>query len=315
MSCNVVNEYIKLTEKNIKKYFNLILGKKFDAEIFSSLFKEYVNVRYFNLYERVSKNNENNINFYVKKETLKLIENNYDVNIVKETFGLFRFVLYFDDVKKVTSWSKVLEEIFEYSGYNDYNDELLNMVKEDIKIKKEYMSLFTNNDFNLKFKKTSKAKLQDVSIDFNIKFPKLYSDYAINKVFDSNIIAEDKMFVEYYLISVLILKKIISMEFNFQYLIDFDLTIYEKKNKCSWLINIISNDALKEHVAFKIKYSTYLENKNIINNLIRNGFNFGIALDKTYNLDPLLDNTLVLFKYIITESKEKYQNNAKFVVL
>lgn len=315
MSCNVVNEYIKMTEKNIKKYFNLILGKKFDAEIFSHLFKEYINVRYFNLYERISKNNENNINFYVKKEALKLIENNYDVNIVKETFGLFRFVLYFDDVKKVTSWSKVLEEIFEYSGYNDYNDELLNMVKDDIKIKKEYISLFTNNDFNLKFKKTSKAKLQDVSIDFNIKFPKLYSDYAINKVFDSNIIAEDKMFVEYYLISVLILKKIISMDFNFQYLIDFDLTIYEKKNKWSWLINIISNDALEEHTAFKIKYSTYLENKNIINNLIRNGFNFGIALDKTYTLDPLLDNTLVLFKYIITESKEKYQNNAKFVVL
>ena len=62
MSCNVVNEYIKMTEKNIKKYFNLILDKKFDAEIFSHLFKEYVNVRYFNLYERVSKNNENNIN-------------------------------------------------------------------------------------------------------------------------------------------------------------------------------------------------------------------------------------------------------------
>ena len=45
MSCNVVNEYTKMTEKNIKKYFNLILDKKFDAEIFSQLFKEYVNVR------------------------------------------------------------------------------------------------------------------------------------------------------------------------------------------------------------------------------------------------------------------------------
>ena len=56
------------------------------------------------------------------------------------------------------------------------------------------------NNFILSFQKTNIKRLENISIDYDIKFPKLYSEYAIDKVFNSGVIGEDKIFIEYYLV-------------------------------------------------------------------------------------------------------------------
>ena len=56
MSCNVVGNYIKMIKKNIKSYIELIMGDMFDSYVFDELLNVYINARYYNAYEKVSKN-------------------------------------------------------------------------------------------------------------------------------------------------------------------------------------------------------------------------------------------------------------------
>ena len=86
------------------------------------------------------------------------------------------------------------------------------------------------NNFILSFQKTNIKRLENISIDYDIKFPKLYSEYAIDKVFNSGVIGEDKIFIEYYLVCSNILKKIIAGDFSFNYLVDFDINMRDKCN-------------------------------------------------------------------------------------
>ena len=56
MSCNVVGNYIKMIKKNIKSYIELIMGDMFDSYVFDELLNFYINERYYNSYDKVSKN-------------------------------------------------------------------------------------------------------------------------------------------------------------------------------------------------------------------------------------------------------------------
>ena len=259
MSCNVVGNYIKMIKKNIKSYIELIMGDMFDSYVFDELLNVYINARYYNAYEKVSKNFENNINYYVKEASLKLMKDNaLKKDVIKIMFGLFRFVPYFDDVKKGVSWNIVIDKIQLYlkgNGFEnlDFSNALLMLIKKDEDVKNEYLSLFDNNNFILSFQKTNIKRLENISIDYDIKFPKLYSEYAIDKVFNSGVIGEDKIFIEYYLVCSNILKKIIAGDFSFNYLVDFDINMRDKKNKWSWMLNIVDNEIVKENLSFKIK--------------------------------------------------------------
>lgn len=322
MSCNVVNDYIKIVCKNIKSYFQLIMGKDFDNAVFLELMNSYMNVRYYNAYSRISKNFENNINYYVKETSLCLMERNIDKkDIIKIMFGLFRFVPYFDDVKENVSWNIVIDKLQLYLDdnkfeYNNFKSELLTLIKRDVNRKKEYLSLFDNDNFVLNIKKTNIKGLENITIGYDIKFPKLYSEYAIEKVFNSGIVCEDKLMMEYYLVSSIILKDIIKGDFSFKYLVDFDISMHEKKNKWLWLLNILDSDVVKESVSFKIEYSDFINNKKLIYDLMRDGFNFAVIIDDSYDLDLTNDNRLTVFSYIIvSEIKSRYMDSGKVVVL
>lgn len=322
MSCNVVGNYIKMIKKNIKSYIELIMGDMFDSYVFDELLNVYINARYYNAYEKVSKNFENNINYYVKEASLKLMKDNaLKKDIIKIMFGLFRFVPYFDDVKKGVSWNIVIDKIQLYlkgNGFEnlDFSNALLTLIKKDEDVKNEYLSLFDNNNFILSFQKTNIKRLENISIDYDIKFPKLYSEYAIDKVFNSGVIGEDKIFIEYYLVCSNILKKIIAGDFSFNYLVDFDINMRDKKNKWAWMLNIVDNEIVKENLSFKIKYSDFVDNKKFIYDLIRDGFRFAVILDDSYDLDLLTDSKLSVFSYIIvSEMKNRYSELGKVVVL
>lgn len=322
MSCNVVGNYIKMIKKNIKSYIELIMGDMFDGYVFDELLNVYINARYYNAYEKVSKNFENNINYYVKEASLKLMKDNaLKKDIIKIMFGLFRFVPYFDDVKKGVSWNIVIDKIQLYlkgNGFEnlDFSNALLTLIKKDEDVKNEYLSLFDNNNFILSFQKTNIKRLENISIDYDIKFPKLYSEYAIDKVFNGGVIGEDKIFIEYYLVCSNILKKIITGDFSFNYLVDFDINMRDKKNKWSWMLNIVDNEIVKENLSFKIKYSDFVDNKKFIYDLIHDGFRFAVILDDSYDLDLLTDSKLSVFSYIIvSEMKNRYSELGKVVVL
>ena len=139
-----------------------------------------------------------------------------------------------------------------------------------------------------------------------MKFSKLYSDYAIKKVLNSKEIREQNLFVTYSYVGVKILQDIIKGIFKKQYLVDYVLSLKDKPKKKKRLLNMIDNDITKEKLALKITYQDYLENKEEIYELTREGFHIALILDETFAFNEETKKLLKVFTFLITSHQALY---------
>lgn len=323
MATNIAREYITFSKKNITKYLRIILEKYYSKMIVDSLLETYINVRYYNSYDIKYKNIESNINYYMRQKAIEMNENSDEEYIfkVKNTFYLFKYILYFDNVLDYESLKAIILEIDEYRnknlGLNDNNfiDNLNNLVKENEKRKEKFLEGFYSERFTLKEKVTSNKKVYSAKLINNIKFNKIYSDYSINKVYNEGLVNEQKSFILYYLVTLELFKEIIHGNFNKEYIIDFPCSIFEKEQKLNRLINIINDESLKNNIIIKIKYTEYLSYKEIINTLIKDGFQVAVEIDDKYNYDDNSRLWLDIFKYIIvTREKKNFFEEEKVLI-
>lgn len=307
MSCNVGNTYVNFAKNNITKYMKLILEDRFNTNIFSSLLDVYIDVRYYNYYEIKYKNAESNINFYMRNKAKELIsENENDSDDIKITFYLFKYMLYFDDVNSYDDLKSVVNEITDYRvnvlGINtEYEKELIQLIKDNIKKKNEFLNSFDSTRFELILNKTSIKNIFYSDIGYDIKFPKIYSEYSKNKVYNTGIVNEKKYFIMYYLISMTILKNVISSDFNKKYITDFCLSLFDKNEKFNRLLGVINNDCIKDSIIISFKYNEYLEYRDRINDLISSGYKTAVVLDDNYVVSEINNKKLEIFSYIITK--------------
>ena len=134
----------------------------------------------------------------------------------------------------------------------------------------------------------------------------IYSNQAIDNVFNSGMVQEDKLFVEYNLIAVEVISDILKGNFKKQYIKEFTTTLLEKSRKLNSLLNIINNAAVQDKVNLKITYKEFLENKEIIYELMRNGFRFAIVLDNSFKPQYSNFEKLKTFNYTIANKDLKY---------
>jgi hypothetical protein len=140
-----------------------------------------------------------------------------------------------------------------------------------------------------------------------------YSNWAIEKAFDSGIINEDKLIIEYYLTTTQIIKDLVNQNFKKQYIVEFTTTILKKQKKCKSLLNIISNSAIQDKLNLKIKYKEFLENKEQIYNLMRDGYRFAIVLDNSFEMNIQNIEKLSMFNFIIvSKNLENYEELMKY---
>lgn len=303
----VVEEYIEFSKKNILKYLKLILEKYYDKEIVESLVETYINIRYYNI-DQKTKNLEKNINYYLKQKVTEILDEKEEK--IKIIFYTFKYILYFDNVKEYDNLKNLIEEIVEYrksiSLENDeFKDEITKLIKENEKRKQKYLEAFKSDHFLLDQIKTNKKNVYFVELKNNIKFKKIYSSYSINKVYNSGLVNEQKDFIIYYQISIEILKNAIIGNFNQEYIVDFPLSIFEKKQKTIRLFNTINNEMIKNNLILKFTYSSYLENKDQINEWIKEGYKVAIIIDEKYNYEEQQKMWLEIFNYIIVDQEKK----------
>lgn len=323
MANNIAKEYIDFSKKNINKYLKIILEKYYDKEIVSSLLETYINERYYNYYETKYKNQEANINYYMKLKTIELTNNQTEKFIfkTKATFYLFKYILYFDNVSK---YDDIKEKIIEIEKYRTntleliketFVDEMLKLVKENEKRKQKYLESFESNRFEIKTNQTNKKNVYNVELTNTIKFNRIYSSYSINKVYTSGIVNEQKLFITYYQTTKRILQNVIEGIFTKEYIVDFPCSILEKEQKTNRLINIINDELIKNNLIIKFTYSNYLENKEIITKWIKEGYKIGIIIDEKYNYDEKSKMWLDLFKYIIVDKdKQTFFEEEKVII-
>lgn len=307
---NNIDKYIKFIKDYLTEYFKLIVKDKYKKIVYNEMLNTYIDIRYFNKYDKKYKQIEKNIEYYIQENLRTLIEeDNKLVKNVNELYYFFWYLLYLDNTLEYDNLDKLIDKIIiDRKEKLDLNDditkELKSLVKESEKKKNNFFNEYLSDIFNLELKSTNIKNVYNVLLSYNIKFPKIYSSYSINRVFKSDIISEDMCFIEYNLISKIVLDNILNKEYLKEYLVDFPFIITSKKEKTNRLLNIISNDLIRENVIIKVTYEYYTKYKSFISDLIKDGVKFAVIIDDTFDYEESSIIWLNIFTYIITNKDD-----------
>ena len=316
MSCNIVKEYAEFSKKNIDKYFNLIMGKFYDKELVDLFLNKYIDIKYYDLdtdkYSRnITKINKNLKEIYDKIEEKKTTAK--FINI------LFDIVYYLDDVLETDNIDNIIELLnkirIEKLGINekDFIITFKEQYEKDKERKEKFLNSIECEEFPVEYDYIYEQDVYNVTITHDIAIPKLYTKFAIDKVFNDGLISEDKLFIEYYIVSAKILKNIIGGDYNNKYLLEFNPNILKKKDKINRLLNIINNDLIKDVTSMKLLYRDFTTNREKITELIHDGYKFSIIIDNTYdNVEKIEPDLFKIFKYIKVDDKEKYNKLSEY---
>ncbi len=309
MDYNVIEEYISFNREKYLEFFKIILGSHYQKYLCSIFIDRYINVRYYNETNYLTeKDFVNRINKELVDLTKKLADDD-NIDDIKNIVALFGYIIYFDDVGIINHDMELINTLVTDDIIKvEKKDDLKQLIKDWYTSLKKGKEIFNNaistKDFNLLEKRLYK-KLNYLELEHNVKISNLYSEYAIDKAYNSGIVNEDKLFVTYILASSLVLNNAINLDFSRYYLVPIASTLFEKEKKFMRLINVINNPLSKKFISIKILYSDYKKNKSKINNLINDGYSFGIELDEKYTGNT---SELVLFPYIfVNEDSPEYE--------
>lgn len=281
---NIVSTYTDYIIKEFSFYAKTIMGKYYIASIFNELVEEYIKIRYYNAYPN-KQNNKTTINYYLNLKIKELSENNKE-KIKNITFmvDIFNYLIYLDNDIESNEVNKIEKELTNLINEKyDIVEELefSKKYREFKKEKKEFFKAYETTDFTLEIN-TIKNRIFNTNLKYEIEFPELYSQKAIDDTYNNGLVNEDKLFVLYNLVGIKVLNEIIEYNYLDCYLLPFNFELLEKKEKFNRLIKIIDNDITKEKVCFKIKYSEFVNFKNEVFDLINRGFNFALIKDENY---------------------------------
>lgn len=326
---NLMDMYLNFTEKRIKKYMRVAYSQYYNEEIVSEYLKTYVNARYYNIrntekparafYLRIideidfksgiliKKNDEETEDRQERQENLKMINNVKDV---------FEYILFFDNVRRIENFKKIdsLREIIkkmmkvvtaEYTIKNlkDVEEKLYKEITHDLLEKDIFLDKFETDEFMLEVETCEQIEdLYIAKLEHNVKMPMQYSETAIEKVFTEGIVAEDKLQVEYMLLSLISVRDIVDGDFKDIYIAEFANTLFKKKAKLDSILSLIGNQALQEKIHINLDYSDYMKNQKAVLEYTNKGFNFAITLDNEIKSVEDVEK-LKMFKFVIAPKK------------
>lgn len=317
---NLMDEYIDFTAKKIKKYIKIILRTKYDDEVVQEFLKTYINSRYYNV------NADNSRAFYLKitdsltrkQEILKNKVDKEKLDIIDPLKQIFTYMLFFDNVRKVENFKnigsireiiiqllKYCEQTLGLKYQESVENALYDEITSDLLDKDIYLDNFETDDFLLSFEKTLEYEnVYYTKLEHNFRVPAMYSDEAIEKVFNSGTVAENKLVVEYELLSVVAIRDILSGDFKDKYIAEFNNSLFSKTQKLESVLTILDNQALQDKIYITITYRDFEKNKDTILGYIKKGYNFALELDDYFkDVDEI--GRLIMFKFIIVPNNIK----------
>lgn len=312
MTCNVLQKYIEITENEINSYMKLIFEKKYLKRISKKYIQAYLNVRFYNFYEKDDDLTfrKNFINAIKQAEQEILTQNSNDKKLI-ENMGLFYcYILYFDKISYRADIEETIEKLFRLrkkilkKDNEDFKNKFYDTYKNYLEEKENFLQQFETELFELKITDYEGAEdVHKVILNHNIQFPMIYSSIAIQKVFDNGITKEDKLNVEYSLISANVIKDILRGNFKKQYIVEFTPTLFKKSKKFKSILNIINNPAAQDKLNLKIQYKDFADNKEKIYDLMRSGYKFAVIIDDTVDTSYGTLSKLNVFSYILLSKK------------
>lgn len=322
------------------------MKNQYNEQIVNEYIDEYINVRYYNLVENSRqrafylniKNNLKNVKDRLQKENERtkfddIVKYKEKERIIENVCDAFDYILFFDNVrsvdrmKSIDDMDELIDNLYERREKTYLINERVSTKKELKKLVKDTMiskDLFLDNcfsdDFELNIKRfDAKENIYKVELKSNIQMPMIYSDMAIQRAFDSALVKEDRLLVEYTLLSVIVIRDIIEANFKDQYIVEFTLSLLGKEQKLKNILKPIDDPALQDKINLNIMYEDFEVNKKKIFDLMKLGYKFSLTLDNSFKqIDEL--PRLSMFSYIIIDQslkcyKELSQQKKKYNII
>ena len=324
---NLMDVYLSFTERKIKKYMKLIFNQYYDENIVNEYLRTYINARYYNIiniekparafYLRILDEldyKEDTLMEKCEKEAESLSEKQQRLKAISTVKEVFGYILFFDNVRNIENFKTigsikeivakalaVASEAYGFKVPKDAEDKIYKEIKSDLLSKDLFLDKFDTDEFMLNFENSElRDDLFFVELLYNVKMPMQYSSQAVAQVFSEGIIAEDKLQVEYLLLSIIVIRDIVNGSFKDTYIAEFAPTLFKKKQKLDSLLSIIDNQALQSEISLNIMYSDYIKNKKSVFEYTKKGFNFTITLDNSIqNIED--GEELKMFKIVIAQ--------------
>ena len=298
MEYNIINTYIKYVKTKLLEFFKLVMKNKYQKSITESFVDKYIDVRYNN---ETNYSNEHDFINRLNKDLLDVYNDNVtekNSNNLKTIVALFGYLTYLDDscfVKEDLEVIKTLtkDKNLKLEDSSSLEQELKTWYYELKTAKEKFQKNVQTKEFALNLKSVYK-NTYEVKLEHNVKISNLFSEYAINKAYNSGVINEDKLYITYILTTFNVLNNANALDFSKKYIVELTSSIYSKEKKLKKLFNILNSTLAKKLISIKISYSEYIKHKDFINNKIKEGYSFSLVLDK----DNFELNELILFSYI-----------------
>lgn len=292
---NLMDQYIDFTTKKLKKYIKMIFRTQYDEDIVKEYMKTYTNARYYNVNASETRMFYRKIIAALDKKESILLEKykNKNENFIQNVKRVFVYFLFFDNVRKVENFksidsvkevvyelASVCQEEFGIKIASNLPESLYQEITNDMLQKDIYLDNLETSDFYINFQKNKSVNnLFYAKLDYHIKLPMQYSQTAIEKVYNEGLIGEDKLEIEYILLSVVCVRDILEANFQDKYITEFTSSLFKKKQKLKSLLEIIDNQALQEKILINITYKDFMKNRAEVLGYVKLGYNFAITLD------------------------------------
>lgn len=306
MDC-IFEDYIKFTTNFLTNYYRILLDKKYERKYVKPFIDKYIDVRYYNKYVVKSKDFITRLNKELNNLAKEMIEENKkDEEKIKNNFALFSYILFIDGCLKCNNISILLKTLFadkkitiEYA--DNVKSDLEFLVNDYIEKKNDFFHLFSSEEFY--FKEKNYGNVTVVNLEQKCIISKLYSEYAIDKAYNSEIVVENRTFLSILLLSSRVIKEVIDLNFDHNYIMEFPVSLFEKNKKIIKYLRALDDDMLKSRIILNFKYKDYKIYKRDIRDLINQGYGISLELDEEYDINF---DDLFMFSYILLDKKYKY---------
>ncbi len=309
MARNIVKDYIEYDREKLNEYIDIITEKALVGKLRNMIVDTYINIRYYNMYESIKKNPIDNIEYYVIEEFKKKYNDKnvkQIIPLIVDALIIIRYVILLEKYIDSPDAEKQLKQ-YEDKMQKKYDKtpiivaDLIREIKLNLSKKKTFLEELLSEDFSVAKRETNLPGVYDLGLENDVKMPDLFSDVAVNRVYNTGAINEDKMLVYYVLATREILLDMINYNYDSYYLIDFPDSLVDKKGKSTTLFKIFEDDYLKEKLILKVNYSDYKEKKDSYDYLIHEGLSFAVFVNDDVKDDIVLLN---VFSYIIVDNEE-----------
>ena len=223
MTSNLMEQYIKKTTTFLKNFTKMFLAEKYDETVSNEYIDAYIDSRIYNFGETEQKFFYKRIyaSLLEKKNEIRKLYPKIDEKILEDHLELYQFVFYIDDVRPISDLTEFVNTIcdkrktmFEIEGIKNIENRILKSIKKYREEKEDFIKKYQTEDFSLQIDKYTLIKnTYKVNINYNFKIPYIYSNTVINEVYNDGTVNEDKLIIEYILLTLECIKDINNADF------------------------------------------------------------------------------------------------------